>query len=139
MESTYFTSRLTTLLVEDHPDLIVTMGEEVESFIEARGDSAAQVFASEVKTGTPQDMALEKALEVLREGLNFSKYNTIEDILLEYYPEKLQPLSNDRERREYIINLVQKCEGVFSSYDLNVYNDKLQTELIGTIGLEYGI
>jgi len=72
---------------------------------------------------------------VLKSGLLFSKYNTIENLLLEYYPQKFNVLK-PHEQKILVVELCFHCENVFKKFDCTdnfSYDDRLDTELIGTI------
>ena len=71
-----FTIRLTQYISHNHPDLI-----EDKDFIESRGQQAAKLFADCSRQGMDVEESARQANEVLYNGLQFSPFRMIMDIL----------------------------------------------------------
>lgn len=136
MEHTFFTEKLTEFLLENHPDLIVSLADGIDSFIEFQAQRASQELETLIKEGVHQDVALERAMAILKGGLLFSRYNMIDEILQEYFYETYEIYSDPAQRKAFIVHLIPKCEDVFQKYDCSdsySYSDTFETELIGAI------
>lgn len=75
-ELSYYRLRLETYLKYYHPHRL-----SEETFIVERAEAAAKTYEENFLTGTNPDAADEQALEVLFQGLHFSEYFFIEQIL----------------------------------------------------------
>lgn len=129
-ELSYYGLYLLSYLREYHPDRVHDM-----DFILSRGDHAAAVFESSRLSAYTPEGAQELALVALLEGLHFSKYHTLLDVLLNEFssevPEDTAPA--------FALKLLPELEEVFAKYSLSdsfssapEYTD-LYTELTGTI------
>jgi hypothetical protein len=134
----YFQMKLRTFVESAHPDLIESFkdSQEYDTFIEQRANEALSQFESLTKEGVHQDSALESALATLKEGLLFSKFDCIDNIVHEYYPEIIDKLNKESEYKDFIISLIQHCEDIFINYNTSddfAYTNFLETEIIGKI------
>ena len=75
-EFSYYRLRLETYLKDYHPERLAD-----EAFIRARSDAAAQAYEDAFRQGYPVLEAGYIATEVLFEGLHFSPYYTLEQII----------------------------------------------------------
>lgn len=76
-----FTLRLTDYIIHNHPDRITDT-----AFIEQRGQAALTTFAECSRQGMSFEDANHQAAKVLYQGLLFSPYHMIIDILDEEFP-----------------------------------------------------
>jgi hypothetical protein len=128
----YFRLSLTDFLRESHPHLV-----NDRKFITARTDAALDTYEQAVLNGDNPSEADKQATEILFEGLHFSRYNTIRNILWNEFFNKVP----EDEAKEWAIRLLPECEAVFANYPLSdgfacepAY-ELLYTELTGTIAL----
>jgi len=130
-EFSYYRLLLLSYLKESHPDKA-----EDNDFIKLRSDSAAEAYSNAVTNGYSHQAAEETASSILYEGLLFSRYDTIRNILINEFSfipiEKINNLA---------IELLAPCEEVFSDYPIDddfagksEFMD-LYTELVGFIDL----
>lgn len=106
-----------------------------EDFINERDEDASEAYAQAIRDGRTQEEASTEANAILFEGLYFSKFDTIMDVLTEEFTEELE----EDEFRPFAMQMMPICEKVFSRYELNddfAYSpeyDKLYTEITGAI------
>jgi hypothetical protein len=126
----YFRLSLLAFLKESHPHLT-----NDEKFISARVETALDAYEQAVKNGSNPFEAVQSANEVLFNGLYFSKYDTLKNIL---WNEFLNEIPED-EAPEMAIKLLPECETVFAQYPLSddfsysAEYELLYTELTGAI------
>lgn len=129
-ELSYYGLYLLKYLKEYHPDRAHDM-----DFILSRGDHAAALFESSRLSGYTPDGAQDLAMVALLEGLHFSKYHTLLDVLFNEFssevPEDAAPA--------LALKLLPELEEVFARYSLSddfsstpEYTD-LYTELAGAV------
>lgn len=129
-ELSYYGLYLLNYLKENHPDKFSD-----QSFIAARSDHAAEIYERARLDGYLPDGAHEQAMAALTEGLHFSKYNTIIEVLWNELADEV-PQS---EAPEVALRLQPYLEGVFASYPLSdgfAYSpeyEQLYTELTGAV------
>lgn len=106
-----------------------------EDFINKRDEDASEAYAQAIREGMTQEEASTEANAVLFEGLYFSKFDTIMDVLTEEFTEELE----EDQFRPFAMQMLPVCERVFSKYELNddfAYSpeyEKLYTEITGAI------
>lgn len=106
-----------------------------EDFINKRDEDASEAYEQAIRNGMTQEEASTEANAVLFEGLYFSKFDTIMDVLTEEFTEELE----EDQFRPFAMQMLPVCERVFSKYELNddfAYSpeyDKLYTEITGAI------
>lgn len=131
-ELDYYKMRLRKYLHGCFPELL-----EDKAFIQERSDSAAEAYEEAFLAGNPIDICKYEAQQVLFEGLYFSKYSTIFQVLVKEFEQDLK----DEQVRPFAIQLLPVCEPLFEKYELDddfAYSpeyDRLQTELTGAIAL----
>jgi len=129
-ELSYYRLSLLSFLKESHPELT-----KDSSFINSRGDLAASTYSDAIKNGSSHEQAAEMANEILFNGLHFSRYDTIINVLWNEFSEEVPQGS----AKDFALKLLPACEPVFAKYspsDDFAYTpeyDLLYTELIGTI------
>ena len=116
-----------------------------EAFIRGRADRAAEAYERARLEGYPADGAQELAMKTLTEGLRYSKYAILRDVVENEFAYDVP----EAEREAFTLKLLPLVENVFSIYDLSDDNfalspdyDLLYTELTGAVVLyidEYGV
>lgn len=120
--------RLTDFIIENHPDKI----DEVD-FIRHKAKEAAMEFEESSKEGRSVQESLEAANRILIEGLKFSPYRTIKQIVEDDF------FIEEREKDEFIMQMLEHTKDLFLQYDTNDYfegspdHSKLIFEIIGKI------
>jgi len=131
-ELSYYRLLLLDFLRESHPERT-----NDSRFIATRAEVAAETYSKAIMNGSNDTQAENEALLILFEGLYFSKYDTIVNILWNEFSNEIP----EEDAREAALNLLSQLEFVFSSYTLSddfIYEleyDLLYTELTGAIEL----
>lgn len=130
-ELSYYGLLLLSFLKESHPSIA-----QDNDFIRLRSELAAESYASAISNGYTHQSADEIASSILYEGLLFSRYDTIRDVLINEFTiipaERINSLA---------MELLIPCEEVFCEYPINdsFANSPefttLYTELVGFIDL----
>ncbi len=129
-ELSYYGLYLLNYLNENHPDKVSD-----RAFVNSRSDYAADVYEQARREGYLPDGAHELAMAALLEGLHFSKFNTIIEVLWNEFADEV-PQS---EAPDKALKLQPYLEEIFSQYTLTdgfAYSpeyDLLYTELTGVI------
>ena len=116
-----------------------------EAFIRERADRAAETYERARLEGYPADGAQELAMKTLTEGLRYSKYAILREVVENEFAGEVQ----ESERESFLQRLLPLVGNVFSIYDLSDDDfalspdyDLLYTELTGAVVLyidEYGV
>ena len=116
-----------------------------ETFIRERADRAAETYERARLESYPTDGAQELAMKVLTEGLRYSKYAILREIVENEFAGEVP----EARREAFTEKLLPLVGNVFSIYDLSDDNfalspeyDLLYTELTGAVVLyinEYGV
>ena len=126
----YYELYLLSYLKENHP-----LESTNVTFIHQRAEAASQAYEATRLEGYVVEAAQEIAMQTLLQGLHFSKYNTIIDVLWNEFPEEV-PQGN---APDVALALLPLLEHVFTCYDLSddfAYSsdyELLYTELVGAI------
>lgn len=129
-ELSYYGLYLLSYLKENHPDKAGNA-----AFIDSRADHAADVYEQARLEGYLPEGAHELAMTALLEGLHFSKYNTIIEVLWNEFSDEVA----QSEAPAAALKLQPSLEGIFSQYPLSddfAYSpeyEQLYTELTGAI------
>ncbi len=107
-ELSYFATALSAYLRESHPQIC-----NDREFIKTRSDSAAETYERAIRDGNNVAEALELANAVLYQDLRFSRYDTIFEVVSEWFPE-VKP----RERTAFCLKMLPVCREVFEMYRL---------------------
>ncbi len=135
----YFKTRLRELLNTSFPE---RSGDK--RFIDERSELAASTYESTFRAGNSIEQCFATADCVLFEGLYFSKFDTVFQVVCSEFGN----LMLDEELRPFAIKMLPKCELVFSKYLLaddfaySVEYNLLYIELTGTIQIwieEHGL
>ena len=128
----YFRLSLMDFLKESHPERF-----KDRRFIIACTDAATQAYEQAIRSGGTSVEAAEQANAVLFNGLNFSKHDTLVNILWNEFAGEIP----EENVGDLAIKLLPECEPVFSQYPLSdgfAYEPEyelLYTELTGAIAL----
>ncbi|WP_338139362.1 DUF1896 domain-containing protein [Phocaeicola vulgatus] len=116
-----------------------------EAFIRERADRAAEAFERARRDGTSTTGAQELAMNTLMEGLRYSKYAILREVVENEFADEVP----EADREAFTQKLLPLVRNVFSIYDLSDDNfalspdyDLLYTELTGAVVLyiaEYGV
>lgn len=138
-ELSYYGLYLLSYLKENHPDCATDT-----DFIETRSNLAAEAFEQARLEGHAPESAQELAMVVLMQGLHFSKYNTVIEVLWNEFADEVP----QGDAADFAFKLQPSLENVFAKYPLSddfAYTseyDALYTELTGAILIHieaYGI
>ena len=128
----YFRLSLMAFLKESHPQLFTD-----EKFITARTEAALDAYEQAARNGSNTIEAGHSANEALFDGLHFSKYDTLKNILRNEFSNEVP----EDKAKELAIKLLPECEAVFAQYPLSddfIYEPEyelLYTELTGNIAV----
>lgn len=126
----YYELRLRELLNTSFPELA-----DDKTFITQRSNRAANAYEGAFMAGNRIEQSNEIANYILFEGLHFSKFDTVFQVVCNEF----DMIMADEELRPFALKMFPVCEPVFSSYQLTddfAYGyefDLLYTELTGTI------
>lgn len=134
----YYGLSLLSYLRESHPDLA-----ENSDFIENRASLAAKTYSEVIRSGRTHPEAGEEAAAVLFDGLHFSLYDTLADVLREEFADTIP----EKEVREAARVMFPFVRGLKEKYDLTddfastPEYDLLYTEVTGAVRilLEHGL
>lgn len=128
----YFTMRLQELLNTSFPEI---SGDK--AFITNRSRLATLAYEGAFMAGNRIEQCNEIADYILFEGLYFSKFDTVFQVICNEF----DPIMADEELRPFALKIFPVCELVFANYELTddfayttIY-DLLYTELTGTIAI----
>jgi len=129
-EMSYFKEALMAFLEENHPQLFHN-----NLLVYQRVERAKNAYAESIQEGFDHIEAEAIANYNLFQGLHFSKFNTIIDVLSNEFENDLPP-----DQFELLASqLLPECEAVFETFEINddfAYSpefDYLYTQLTGTI------
>ncbi len=131
-ELSYYGLYLLSYLKENHPDKA-----NDAAFIEERADCAAEAFEQARREGYLPEGAQELAMTALLEGLRFSKYNTIIEVLWNEFTEEIA----QSDAPAVALRLLPFVEGIFTQCPLSddfAYSpeyEQLYTELTGAVSI----
>jgi len=132
MELNYFQLSLMSFLKESHPEKLNNI-----DFIAERADAAAAEYEQAIRNGNNDVTAAELANIVLFSGLNFSKHDTIKNILWREFANEIP----EEDATDLAIKLLPELEAIFNKYTISdgfAYEPEfeiLYTELTGLIAL----
>lgn len=108
-----------------------------QKFIDQRSSWAANAYEGAFHSGNAIDQCDEIANYILFEGLHFSKFDTVFQVVCNEF----DTIMADEELRPFALKMFVVCETVFSNYKLTddfAYSyefDLLYTEITGTIAI----
>lgn len=128
----YFRLRLQELLNTSFPERAYD-----GKFIDQRSSMAPSAYQEAFQAGNHASQCLQIAEYILFEGLYFSKFDTIFQVVCNEFDTRMA----DEELRPFALKMLSVCEPVFTSYELTdnfAYSAEfglLYTELTGTIAI----
>ena len=128
----YFRLRLQELLTTSFPEKAYDV-----KFIDQRSSWASNAYEGAFRAGNPVSQCDHIADYVLFEGLHFSKFDTIFQVVCNEFDTRMA----DEELRPFALKMLPVCEPVFANYNLTddfAYCsefDLLYSELTGTIDI----
>lgn len=128
----YFKLRLQELLNTSFPEKAFET-----RFIDQRASWAANAYEGAFQSGNSIEQCNEIANYILFEGLHFSKFDTVFQVVCNEF----DTLMADEELRPFALKMFPVCEPVFAKYKLTddfAYTtdfDLLYTEITGTIAI----
>ena len=128
----YFRLRLQELLNNSFPEKA-----NDQKFIEQRSSWAANAYEGAFDSGNSIEQCNEIANYILFEGLHFSKFDTVFQVVCNEF----DTMMADEELRPFALKMYPVTQPVFTRYELTddfAYNtefDLLYTELTGTIAI----
>ena len=137
-ELSYFETTLLLYLKESHPHIA---GDK--ELVRVRADEAADSYERAIRDGLSVTQALQLAEAVLYQDLRFSRFDTVFEIVSEWFPE-VRP----EKRAGFCLKVLSPAETVFSKYpiddrfELSPSYHTLTVELTGFIQFyieQYGI
>ena len=113
-ELSYFETTLLLYLKESHPHIA---GDK--ELVQMRADEAAGSYERAIRDGLSVTQALELADTVLYQDLRFSRFDTVFEVVSEWFPE-IRP----GRRTAFCLKLLSFTEVVFSKYPID---DRFET------------
>ena len=111
MEQDYFTIYLQSYLQSDFPDVLAKLTtEEIEKLVSERVNQAASIFEQERLAGKDVLQAQEAALAKLTNGLSFSTYSFLNNLLETEFLSDYQRLSASDKRQTFLIAICPLLE-----------------------------
>lgn len=139
-ELSYYGLYLLDYLRKYHPDKVIDT-----EFITGREEAASETFEKERAAGSTVEAAQEEAMRVLLEGLHFSPYALLLEVVENEFSEEVQ----EQEREAFCREIFPHLKNLFAGYPttddtfaLSPEHDLLYTELTGAIMLyleAYGV
>ena len=139
-ELSYYGLYLLDYLRKYHPDKVIDT-----EFITGREEAASETFEKERAAGSTVEAAQEEAMRVLLEGLHFSPYALLLEVVENEFTDEVAPSDREafcRELFPYLKNLLSGYDTSDDTFALSPEHDLLYTELTGTVILyleSYGI
>ena len=128
----YFSLRLKDLLNTSFPEKA-----HDQKFIEHRASLAANVYEGAFQSGNDVEKCNEIANYILFEGLHFSKFDTVFEVVCNEF----DTVMADEELRLFALKMFPICKPIFDGYELTddfAYGyefDLLYAEITGTIAI----
>lgn len=128
----YFRLRLQELLITSFPEKAYDV-----KFIDQRSSWASNAYEGAFRAGNPASQCDQIADYVLFEGLRFSKFDTLFQVVCNEFDTRM----TDEELGPFALKMLPVCEPVFVNYKLTddfAYTTEfnlLYTELTGTIAI----
>lgn len=139
-ELSYYGLYLLDYLRKYHPDKVIDI-----EFITGREEAASETFEKERAAGSTVEAAQEEAMRILLEGLHFSPYALLLEVVENEFADEVAASDREvfcRELFPYLKNLLSGYDTSDDTFALSPEHDLLYTELTGTVMLyleSYGI
>ena len=126
-ELSYFETTLLLYLKESHPHM---SGDR--EFIRSRADEAADAYECSIRNGLSVTQALEQSDAVLYRNLHFSGFDTVFEVVSEWFPE-VPP----EKRADFCLKMLSPAEVVFNKYPIDDrFEDTFQSSKTG-VAVQY--
>lgn len=130
--------KLHNYISEHHPDLLFKLQQEqqVTNYLKTKVSAIDSLLEELTADNLPPYIIEERCMEILTSDLRPSKYDYIQNILLEDFQKDYERLQQSGILTTEVINMIQACDPVFE--DLNFSEDNqenrfLRYAIIGTI------
>ncbi|RGW33534.1 DUF1896 family protein [Bacteroides stercoris] len=139
-ELSYYGLYLLDYLRKYHPDKVIDT-----EFITGREEAAAETFEKTRLEGSSTEAAQEEAMRILLEGLHFSPYALLREVVENEFADEVAASDREAFCREifpHLKNLFAGYPTTDDTFALSPEHDLLYTELTGTVMLyleSYGI
>lgn len=139
-ELSYYGLYLLDYLRKYHPDKVIDI-----EFITGREEAASETFEKERAAGSTVEAAQEEAMRVLLEGLHFSPYALLLEVVENEFADEVEASDREAFCREifpHLKNLFAGYPTTDDTFALSPEHDLLYTELTGAIMLyleAYGV
>ena len=139
-ELSYYGLYLLDYLRKYHPDKVIDI-----EFITGREEAASETFEKERAAGSTVEAAQEEAMRILLEGLHFSPYALLLEVVENEFADEVEASDREAFCREifpHLKNLFAGYPTTDDTFALSPDHDLLYTELTGTVMLyleSYGI
>ncbi len=139
-ELSYYGLYLLDYLRKYHPDKVIDT-----EFITGREEAASETFEKERAAGSTVEAAQEEAMRILLEGLHFSPYALLLEVVENEFADEVEASDREAFCREifpHLKNLFAGYPTTDDTFALSPEHDLLYTELTGAIMLyleSYGI
>ena len=118
MEQNYFTLYLQSYLQSEFPDVLDKLTtEEIESLVSERANQAASIFEQERLSGKDVLQAQEVAIAELTNGLSFSTYSFLNDLLETEFLPDYQRLIASEKLQTFLIAVCPLLEKLVHKYE----------------------
>ena len=139
-ELSYYGLYLLDYLRKYHPDKVSDTG-----LISGREEAASETFEKARRAGSSTEAAQEEAMRVLLEGLHFSPYALLREVVENEFADEVAASDREafcRKLFPYLKNLLGGYDMSDDTFALSPEHDLLYTELVGTVMLyleSYGV
>jgi len=118
MEQDYFTLYLQSYLQSEFPDVLAKLTtEEIENLVSERVNQAASIFEQERLSGKDVLQAQEVAIADLTNGLSFSIYTFLNNLLETEFLPDYQRLIASEKRQSFLITICPLLEKLVKNYE----------------------
>lgn len=118
MEQDYFTLYLQSHLQSDFPDVLARLNTvEIENLVSERVNQAASVFEQQRLAGKDVLQAQEVAIAELTNGLSFSTYSFLDNLLKTEFVADYQRLTASDKRQTFLIAICPLLERLVQKYE----------------------
>lgn len=118
MEQDYFTQYLQSYLQSEFPDVLAKLTtEEIENLVSERLNQAASIFEQERLAGKDVLQAQEVAIAELTNGLSFSTYSFLNNLLETEFLSDYQRLTVLYKRQTFLIAICPLLERLVQKYE----------------------
>lgn len=132
------TEKLKRYIMVNYPDLLISLQENY-SLIEFLEDKVSPVmsYAAQLSADqTPSYIIEERCMSRILEQLGPSKYNYLQTVLAEEFPDKYAQFTQAGILTYEVLNMLDECKAVFERHGFNAANEDdsmLRYDTTGTI------